>query len=306
MSEDLNKTQTAPNASAKDSTPSDLSNPPGPSNPSDLFTIKVGGEERVMSLEDLKRAASESLGAQKAFQQAAEMRKQAESALQTAAKFEKTVELLGILRNGQDLSYAQATELAGIIGGDPEDYMAESAPSPAQGSSGKEESRQMDPETMQLINSLKEQVEALTRYKAEQDADVTFRNIKSNVENMLDNDPVLSKMIKESSNKEETRSALCDMVLNDVTVRIYGGRQLGADLLQEALQRTRAIVNKVGKPVIHDKDSILPIVGLSPSSLSTQEVLSDKPIDRVKSGEPGYADNFAARLVQRFMKTQGK
>jgi hypothetical protein len=294
--------------------PTELLNQPGAASTTpaltseDRITITVLGEEKQFTLEELKKHAEKGLGADMRFREASELRNQAKAGL-------RTQELVKKLNSGAELNREEATELAEYTGAEPEDYMFNSngatnmepgvTPQPTATETQQPAVAAMHPDDKKVIE------------QARQDHyEKVVQKTKDEIQNTVDSDDVLGKIIagKSADKQAGAKSKLFDMVFNEVSRRLVLGRQqYGPELIRESLQYVKSFVTEFGMPAstsgtpAREVRDDFPILGLGPvGGLSTSEIAAGKKLERVASGESGYAESFAQRLAERILKTRAK
>ncbi|MHC4867966.1 MAG: hypothetical protein ACYTEX_28170 [Planctomycetota bacterium] len=228
------------------------------------YDIKVGGEKRSVTVEEALKLAEKAGGADKALQDAAEMRKAAEPAIRQQELIRKMGE------PGYTPSDAEVRELAGMINVDPDDFLAYLA------------------EGEKSTDTPKDKGGGLS--------DAGFTEKIS--DEAVDKDEVFGKMIV-GEDKEGRSESIRDMVAEDVLGRIKDGETFGAELVTASIQKVRAHLSKFGIP----KGPNLPItLGLGPGSSLPADVQSEKPIARVSAAEDGDDSNFVKRAQQKALQ----
>lgn len=301
--------------------------PPPPAPPPDAkasdqkpqtVTVKVDGVERAMTMDELTKAAEKSLGADKRFEDAASLRKEAQSGI-------RMKELMTSVNKGQRLNVQEATELASLIGGKPEDYL-----SAASGDDDQDSDDQLDDDNAAKkskkapaapppapapvkMEDLPVEVQNAVQAQMREDLARTYNDMKSTVFETVDKDSGFATMVKGmGSDEQRARMELIkEIVLEDVERKILERQPFGPELIRDSIQRMRARIAKFGTPSTGGEGSVNTAVsailaGFGPSGgLSSSEIASEKPIERKSISDPGYADNFAARFFQKYVKKMG-
>lgn len=261
------------------------------------FSIKVGGEDRTCTLEELKNLAQESAGAQEKFRQASEIRKEAE----TGIRISQLMESMNSNPNDQD-----ARELATLLGLDPGELMDEINASKDEqntsaGAKGTQKPTELSAEQLSkamtdMFGMTPEQIAAQLNYSKTRHVNDARKDIRNQTDNAVDKDDVFGKiMIGEA--KDSRSEVLKEMVFEDVLRRIQDGEQFGANMISSSIQKVRSRVTKFGIPNHSHQDPIT--LGLGPGSGLPAEVLSEKTIERVPADSDGYINNAVSRLMQR-------
>ena len=260
----------------------------------ETHTVKVNGQEVSFTLEELKAKAAESVGAQAKFDEAARLRK-AYSGIDPdeARRGQEALRLGAKMNRGETLTAAEETSFFKSLGIDPTLFAdpteasgtPKSAPKPA--AAAKVAFEQLDPETQK----------ALTALRSQQMVD-TERKINENLQKVLDNDPILSKMIEATpaAAREARKAALSDIAESDIWALIGGGQEVGPELYQHVAQRLRARAKAFG--IQTDPANIPLSVAIPGYDVFGPGVSLDEPIKRKKVTDSGYDDNAGARLAQ--------
>lgn len=310
-------------------TPTDPNNPPetltGGSNPQpttseDYYELTVDGKTQSLTIDELKKQAEKGMGADARFREASELRKTAEEGI-------RTKELIYKLNTGLPLSVVEATELAGYTGAEANDFL--NLP-PITG----DDTMDNNPDNFNndnndnntaISNQAGSMVDPASLARSAEDKQIleqakqdhyekVVSTTKEEIKNKVDLDEELSKVIagKPDIDKEAARKTLFEMVFNEVSRRLVLGRQsYGPELVKASLQTVKVFIKQFGTPASITgnplKEDNPPILGLGPSGgLSTSEIAAGKKLERVASGESGYADNFARRLAERILRSRNK
>jgi hypothetical protein len=274
-----------------------------PASPTDetKVVVKVDGQDREMTLGELKASASKSEGADARFRQAAD-----------AVKTQQLVTKLMSSETG--LQREEATQLSRLVGGKAEDFMFEApATPPAPGTPpAAPGTPPATPATKVSYDDLDEDVREEFDEAKKQRYLRKVEETKTEVKNSLDNHADFIKIIDRVP--EDRRSALGDelfeMVFEEVSRQVLSRQAYGPDLVADCIKKMTGRIERVGIPTKSTNAEIveLPITtdGVGPSKLSISELSSDKPIERVPITDKSYADNFVKRLGQRLLKSGAK
>ena len=256
------------------------------------FTIKVDGTERTVTADEMRQLAEKSAGADKKFQEAAELRKQ----VGDAARLKELVERAD---NDDDEAFASAMRILGR----PEDQIQEGIKfrqqvraQRAAGSKGDDDDKETPPAlTAQQQEDIKLGREAAVKQKKQE--------IQAEIEKTLDTDAVLGENMKSN---QGIRPTVVSLAWKLVTAGVASGRQYGPELLGEVAQEIRAFVKSLapaggsGKP---EADSLMAMlekqgIGLGPHDKATLDaVKANKVPGRVSMTDPSYDENLAVRAL---------
>lgn len=262
--------------------------PPTPATPSNV-TLTVDGYEKTMTLEEVKALATKAAGADRKFQEAAEIRKGAQRGI-------RVLEIMDDLKAHPDKNDPNLTaELFAILGLDMTNPQPEQEPEP--------QSRQrVTPPTAITMDNLGPR-EKYVMEKAEEAAlRETRRNIEEETRNVLDKDPVLGKMIEElpEAARQPLKDELFEMAKEGVRTRILAGEFYGPDMRIDVVQRLRNRMQKLGIPA---KLAGQPMITGAGSMMNFgPEIHANEPIKRVPINDPGYNENAVKRVQQMIVK----
>jgi len=260
------------------------------------YDYKVAGEDRSATIAELLEKASKEDGADQKFRDASEN-------LKASTSGRRVTELIGRVTGVATPNTDEVKELSKLMGvpldkmatlldnadPDPKKKPGEADPAPR----GPVAYDDMDDEVQELL--------AATRQSQIKDAG---DQIRSNVQNFVDKDKTFGKIvgsIRDNEKAEQLKSTINDMVFNDVQRKILASGQYGAEMVEESVQRIRAVLTKLGIPGKASEDPVL--IGLGPSGMALPaDVQADKPIDRVSAGDDDYEENAKKRLQQAMLK----
>lgn len=265
-----------------------------PSKKPETHTILVDGKDVAMTLDELKERASKASGADKRFQEAAEIRKAGERGV----RIETLVKSISGAKDAP--SEAEVRELAGLLNIEPNEFMQYLNEQPDEGSKAKKTAdADFDAEFEKRMGASAAEVRAILEHSQNRHVADARKEIREISDKAVDKDDIIGKMIV-GEDKEKVLLAVKDMVAEDVLRKIQDGKTFGAELVTESVQRVRAQLTKLGIP---NKLKQQPIVlGLTPSAGLPSDVQADEPIKRVKSTEDANEQNLVARYMQKAIK----
>lgn len=259
------------------------------------YDLKVKGEMRTFTLDELKTAAQKVTGIEAVAEEAAENRKKAEKGLRIqdlAQELRESdspkpevqrefMQALGLPTDAIDKLVAQATGEGKKDSKDPD--------------KGQDLDKKVVPISMdQLDPRLRQVVEA-----AEQD---DLRRIREGIdkacEEGVDNDKILGKMLGEVD--ADRRDALQDFLhrslKKDVKSRILAREEYGTEMIASSLQTVRADVKALGIPATVGGQP--PVEGIDYANALGANIHATEPITRKTITDPEYHDVAASRLQQ--------
>ncbi len=267
----------------------------------ETYTVKVDGEDRSLSLDELKELASKSAGADKRFNEAAEASKTAERGIRVEA-------LVKTISGVDKPSDADVRELAGLLEIDPKDFMnqlhaEEVAPSK---SSKKDDDPDFNTKFQEVMGASPAEVRAILEHSQTRHVGDARKEIREISDKAVDKDEIFGKMIV-GKDKDDILLTVKDMVAEDVLKKIQEGVPFGAEVVTSAVQRVRSTLTKLGIPNNLTQQPI--VLGLGPSEGLSPEIQADEPIKRISSVEDGGEENLVARYLQQgiqaYRKQQG-
>lgn len=277
----------------------------GDQNTSDTFEVKVGGEVRHLTKDELIEAASKTLGADARFEEASTMRKSATSGLQALEVISKIkgtdnpkpedVEAFFHLMGIEDSNLPDIKELLGgktNVNDKGKDNKNDGNTDQSNKKIGLDN---LDDRTRRAVEAAEKQELGEIREKIEEEV------IKG-----VDNDEILGKIVEELASgkdkeaKDKFVAEIRRMAVDSARLRILSGELFGADMVKSIAQKVRTTVKEFGIP--NKKADSLPVTGLGPILSLSPDVVSDKPIERIESSEDGYVDNVAKRYMQKQLK----
>jgi len=248
------------------------------------ITVKVDGTDKEMTMDEAREALSKVGGADKKFQEAADIRKKAERGMKIDSLFAQ-------LNEQETPDNKLVMELAGVLGIDPAPFLPSGSTTPAEPSK-KVTLEDLDP-------NLKNQLE----YDAQRNIRDAEAEIKGMVKKGVDKDEIIGRMnsVAKEAGNEDFLAAAVDEVHKDVLRKIRGGEPLGPDMVASSIQAARAQFKKYGIPEKVTKPKTL-IYGVGQPGGEPLAIQPDEPIERVESSEAGYTENFAKRIFQDLAK----
>lgn len=267
------------------------------------FEVKIGGESKLLTLDELKEHATKSAGADQLMREAAEMRKTAAGGAEVKVAFDK------ILKS-DNVTTKDIEGLADLIGVNPKEMVAmfeEEMGKKDKGKDGKSKGTadkigrdQLDDETKDILDQAK------TAQIKEAEAEI-LKLCKEKV----DKDEFFGKIIVDTpeEQRDDRKGVFLAMVHRDVRGKIlaspYTGEKFGAEMIQNSIQTVRSELKKYGIPSKSSKQDAIGniLASLGPTGGLPVEVSSDKEVERVSSTEADYEDNVVKRLGQKMVKS---
>jgi len=266
------------------------------------YEVKIGGETKLLTLDELKEYASKSAGADKLMREAAEMRKGAASGIEIKEAFEKVMK-------SDNVDTSDIRKLAGVLGVDQEEMVKMFNDELDKQGSKKDKTvdsdkkigkDQLDDETKDILEQAKQ------AQIAEAEKEI-LRMCKESV----DKDEFFGKIISETpeENRGDKREVILAMVHRDVRGKIlaspYTQEKFGAGMIQNSIQTVRSELKKYGIPSKSSKQSAISnvLAALGPTGGLPAEVQSNDKIERIPSTEADYEDNVVKRLGQKMVQS---
>ena len=258
------------------------------------YTLKVDGEDRVVTLEELKQLASKSAGADAKFQDAAELKKQGEDGIRIKS-------LIDRLSNTDTPTEAEIKEIASMIGVDPNEFAqylaSEDKGAPADKTTPAGSTVKVSKEDIvAALGFDPAEAKSILDFSHQEHIKSTRQQIRENSDSVVDKDEIFGKM-KIGEGGGDRLAVVKEMVAEDVLRKIQDGVPYGAELVAASVQKIRAHLVKFGMP---NKPDIYPTtLGLGPGGSLPSEVQSENPIKRVSAAEDDSEDNFVKRAMQK-------
>lgn len=286
------------------------------------WTLKIDGEEKEFTLDELKDAASKSAGADVKFQNAAQMKKDAEKGIEIGKAFEKI--------NSGDFNATDVRTLAELTGQDPDEavaaYTAEQKKAGGGGDDNKDKDKDKGKQTstkvsfqdlpddiQALLTEAKEVLPAAKERQIEQAREEVEKIVKEEVAK----DELLGKIVIEAPEKLQAgiKEVIGSQVHADVQRKILASQwtkeKFGTEMIRNSIQKIRAEIKKLGIPSKSSQqaDRVSLLAALGPTGIGLPaEVYSDEKVERVPSNDPTYEDNAVLRYAQKarqdLMKSQ--
>lgn len=271
------------------------------------YEVKVAGETRGLTLDEMKDLASKSAGADEKFRDAAKMKEDASKGIEIGKVFEKInsgdfdatdVRKMAEL-TGQDADTAVATYNAEVKAADEKNKKAGVETPPAGAKPKKIE-----------VGDLPEDVQEIIKGARESQIDDAEKKIKEMVVAEVDKDDFLGKIVVDAPDEQRDgiKDVVTSMVQRDVRTKILASpvtkEKFGTDMIRNSIQMVRAEVKKLGIPSKSSKqaDRVSLLATLGPTGGLPAEVYSEDNVERVDSNDPDYHDNAVKRLGQAIRK----
>ena len=268
--------------------------------------VIVNGKKVEMTLDELKEHATKGAGADEKFRQASELRKTAERGIRLDELAHKMAD------EGDAVSPADLNEFITLLGGDPADLdMSKMTPNqPPTGQSNTSDPNKTNPQGTQPLSVVKKEqldpdVQRVLNQANEAELSRIRENIVAETRKGIDNDSVLGKLIDElpEDTREEVKSELYDMAEERVRNQIVlENKPFGPQMVQEVAQVLRSRIKRLGIPST-PRGGQLPTSASGPGmGYGNQQVLPDKPVERVSSTDPDYIEKTTQRVQQNLNK----
>ena len=268
----------------------------------ETYNLKVGGEEKVLTLDELRELASKSAGADEKFRLASEMRDKGKDGLEIKEAFtsvfnakDGNVDMKAVrkLARVMDMDAGELEKMFQDEIDKTDKKLDKKAPTPE-----KVGLKTMDEETRSIMEQARQDQIAAAEVRVE----------KMCIEG-VDKDEFFGKMIDDTPDDqvEGRKAAILAMVQEEVKGKIlaspYTKEKFGTEMITAAIQGVRARVKKFG---ISSKKAMQPmnlgVLGLRPTGQLPAEVHSDDEIKRVSSNDESYVDNVVSRLGQKMVQ----
>lgn len=267
------------------------------------FTITVDGQKRSLTESELVTLASKGAGAEKRFEEAAEIRKKAErgmviqaavEAIQAGTATKAQVDQMLELMN---LEPDQVPNYEGMFQG------GTTPPAGKQGGGKREEAPQVVG-----MDRLDKNVQDILSFANEQQMEKIRSDIERQTREAVQKDAKIGELLSglDERSKTAVMEELFEMAKQDVREGIVIRNQLfGTEMLDTTIQRLRHRVERLGIPAARASQ---PSVGSGPMPYSggygqyPQMPIPDKPVGRVPVSDPDYI----TRVTQRALQNQKK
>ncbi len=261
------------------------------SNKPETYQVKIDGEDRSLSLDEIKELASKSGGADKRFNEAAEASKAAERGIRVET-------LVKVISGTEKPSDADIRELAGLLEINPQDFMNQlhQDADPAPKGTKKDTDMDFNAKFQEAMGATPAEVRAILEFSQTRHVGSARQEIREISDKAVDKDEIFGKMVI-GKDKDDIKLTIKDMVAEDVLKKIQDGVPFGAKVVTEAVQRVRATLIKLGIPNNLTQHPI--VLGLGPSDGLSPEIQADEPIKRIPSTDDGDEANLIARTLQK-------
>ena len=286
-------------------------------NKPDTFKVKISGEDKELTLEELTALASKSAGADEKFRNASQMKEDATKGIEIGKAFEKI--------NSGSFDATDVRKLAELTGQDADEavasYTAELKKKDGDGDGDKDKNKGTAPPTKwddivpAEIKKLLEDAREILPTAREAQVEDAQKKIEEMVIAEVAKDDFLGKIVIDAPEelREGIKEVVTSMVQRDVQKKIlaspYTKEKFGTEMIRNSIQTARADVKKLGIPSKSSKqaDRVSLLAALGPTGTGLPaEVYSDEKIKRVDSNDPDYHDNAVKRLGQAFIKGRNK
>ena len=258
----------------------------------ETYAVKIDGEDRNLSIEELKTLATKSAGADKRFNEASEATKAAERGL----RIETLTKTLA-----ENPTEADIKEYAGLVGVDPTEFMHYlKEGDPSQKPASKATDVDFNDEFKKQMGASPAEVRAILEHSSSRHVNDARKEIRDISDLAVDKDEIIGKMIVGEDNKE-VLTEVKNMVAEDVLRKIQDGKTFGAELVTASVQRVRSQMTKLGIPKKLNQQPI--VMGLGPSEGFSSAIQADEPIKRVPSNEDAGEKNLVDRYLQKIVKS---
>jgi len=248
------------------------------------YTLVIDGEERTVTLDEMRKLAEKAGGADKRFREAADERKRTASAI-------RLEDLANRFQQGA-LSREEVNEYYSRIG---IAEFAQEAEGVTEGETAAEQVRRPIGKD-DLSPEIREELDEAHRLRIE----AHQRKINDDIEVAVDTDAILGRIAgKDQKRQEELRN----LVLGEVQRRVLvSGQPYGPDTVRAAVQRARSIAGLFGK---QETAAGKPLPGLGGAAGASPTLHAKEPLKRVPVTDPTYDDYVHAALQQMWEQGEG-
>jgi hypothetical protein len=266
---------------------------PEPEPKPETHTIKIDGEDVVLTIDELKERASKASGADKRFQEAA-------TATKAAERGTRIETLVKSISKEDTPSEADVRELAGLLEIEPTEFMqylkeGDNKPEPA----SKTTKTDFNEEFQKQMGASPAEVRAVLEHSQSRHVNDARKEIREISDKAVDKDEIIGKMIV-GEDKNDVLAAVKDMVAEDVLRKIQDGKTFGAELVSATVQMVRSKLTKLGIPKKSNQQPI--VLGLGPGGALPANIQADEPIKRISSAEDEGEKNLIERYLQQAVK----
>lgn len=269
-----------------------------------LYDIKVDGQERKVTLDELRLLAEKAGGAEARFEAASTMRKEAERGLRIARALEKVK-----AENPKDEDVKEFYDAIGT----PEQYQAylkakEDAGGGNRGGNRGGNGDEEDKLRRKLgLDDFDDQTKELLRTAQEGNREKTREKVEAMIKSKVSEDPVLKKLldsVQDEATRKDASNEIIAMANEMVKERVLTGAPFGPELLDSVAQRLRHRVQKLGIPTskMAGKSSTLGLGLLGADAMVGTNLLSDEPVKRVPITDSNWINNVVERTQKKALE----
>jgi len=262
------------------------------------YEIKVDGQVQKVTLQEALKAAEKVGGADARFREAKQVEPQARTMYRRI--------LDGVASEQEINRFADLMELTPeerqfLLPGEEPDTQTQQTQQTADATSGKKGKKE-EPDVMSLLS--KEDKEALeyARMARKTEQERVFKeNVLGAIDKASNISDIKGRIPEESWN--DFKQDLYERCRSEVLVRLQvPGTKYGPELLNRVLESEINRIKKYGTLFQKKEQPVNLGLGSSGSMDFQALVQDDKPVERVAGSDPNYAENFAKRVAQRFLK----
>lgn len=265
----------------------------------ELIPLVVSGREMRYTMEELKRAASKAMGAERAFEEAAELRKSAQKAIQDAEDVRTKYGYVQEILTSEQPSEAAVAFMEETFGITAADLMGTE-----ETKTGKPNmERTTEPARKITVQDLDPALGEVVRFADKKQLEESRQKLRTEIQEAVDRDAALCNIINKLPDnvKAAVKKEVNDSAFEDVQRKILGYEQYGPQMLENTIARMRSKLQNLG--ISEAALGQRPVTPLGPVSGFGAEITSDKPIERVSASDDTYLDNAARRLAQTIHQT---
>ncbi|MGD2065650.1 MAG: hypothetical protein PVI43_00590 [Candidatus Bathyarchaeota archaeon] len=266
-----------------------------------FMEITVDGETRQLTKEEAIALSQKAAGAEKKFQEAAEMRKQAQNGLRIQELYTRFSD------PNHEPTDVEIKEFASFMNISAEELMSKidgNSVGNANDNKGSNNHQagntnfDFDAEFQKRFGKNPAEVAAGLAYTEKQHIENFKLNLRKESDNMVDKDEIFGKIIIDEDEKisQSRQEVIKEEVYDEVLSKIKDGIDKQT-ALTEAIQKVRSRISRFG---ISSKPGQYPVtLGLVPGQSLPTEVTSEKPIERVDASDDNAETNFVNRYLQK-------
>lgn len=288
------------------------------------YTIKVNGEERTMTLDELRKAAEKTGGADAKMEEAAQLRKQAEEAMALKHNLDRLKEsgdpqlLQSVMKDlGADEEVVQ--QVLDMV----QKQQGQQGQQSQQGQEGQSgetitdengnpiyiEPDDLSPQLRKELDEFKQWKEQQTERSQKKEAAELRQEIQNKTYEGVDNDEIFGKI-----ENDEQRQTVKDLVFKEVQRRVVADGESWPDVLEPALQSVRQIVQNFGSHGATAKQTgqagpegptnpfANPAIG--PAAALGQTAESTAPTERPSAADTEKYEKYLGGRVRQFIKAK--